>query len=261
MDAYIFQADVWCGPCIKKVLAENSFIAPYDPTDPADHDPTPSEALDRAREVKGYKKESDYDSDELPKGPFDDGGGEADTPQHCCGCQLFLENPLTQAGYRYVRELILEHADTGRGDRAVLLTWAAFYEVGFAEKISDFTRGYIKCALFDADETPGPGEWSKFDEFFSDLSLDALQQLAIDATAFVGQNGEDIDEAVDNGRINGYTEVRAGVDFWWTRNGAGVSFQDRDLGDVGDKLTKAAQACSECRLYRGDDGLFYLGEG
>jgi len=29
-------------------------------------------------------------------GPYPDGGGEADAPQHCGGCGVFLENPLTR---------------------------------------------------------------------------------------------------------------------------------------------------------------------
>ena len=44
------------------------------------------------------------DSDEWPQGPFGDGGGEADCPQHCDSCGLFLENLLTEDGQDYVRE-------------------------------------------------------------------------------------------------------------------------------------------------------------
>ncbi len=48
--------------------------------------------------------ESSFDSDDWPKGPYDNGGGEADSPQHCDGCGLFLENPLTDDGRAYVAE-------------------------------------------------------------------------------------------------------------------------------------------------------------
>lgn len=44
-----------------------------------------------------------WDSDDYPKGPYGDGGGEADCPQHCDVCGVFLENPLTQEGVDYVR--------------------------------------------------------------------------------------------------------------------------------------------------------------
>lgn len=48
--------------------------------------------------------EGSYDSDDFPKGPYPEGGGEADTPQHCDSCHEFLENPLTSDGMAYVRE-------------------------------------------------------------------------------------------------------------------------------------------------------------
>jgi hypothetical protein len=38
-----------------------------------------------------------------------------------------------------------------------------------------------------------------------------------------------------------YDEACAGRDFWFTRCGHGVGFWDRDLGDVGDKLTEIAE--------------------
>lgn len=54
----------------------------------------------------GRPKESAYnpDSDHWPKGPYDNGGGEADSPQHCDSCGVFLENPLTEDGVAYVLE-------------------------------------------------------------------------------------------------------------------------------------------------------------
>jgi hypothetical protein len=54
--------------------------------------------------IPAVNDQSSYDSDEYPKGPYPDGGGEADTPQHCDHCHCFLENPLTSDGYDYVRE-------------------------------------------------------------------------------------------------------------------------------------------------------------
>ena len=62
--------------------------------------------------------EPSYDSDDWPKGPYENGGGEADSPQHCDCCGLFLENPLTADGEAYVRE-----ACAG----AVMAEWREFY--------------------------------------------------------------------------------------------------------------------------------------
>lgn len=65
---------------------------------------------------------------EYPEGPYDNGGGEADSPQHCDHCGVFLENPLTEDGIVYVQNEAWEYADTGRGNPAVLREWMMFYE-------------------------------------------------------------------------------------------------------------------------------------
>ena len=96
MDAYIFQSDILCKDCgenIKKVL------------------PPPSNYI--------FDDESSYDSDQWPKGPFGNGGGEADTPQHCGNCGLFLENPLTEDGEKYVIQKYLEYREFKKRDGLV----------------------------------------------------------------------------------------------------------------------------------------------
>lgn len=97
MNAYIYQADIFCADCgrsIRKRIKQEG-KAPADPRD-----------------------ENTYDSDEYPKGPYQDGGGEADCPQHCgAGADClnamelggfkvgaWLENPLTADGVAYVRQ-------------------------------------------------------------------------------------------------------------------------------------------------------------
>jgi len=97
VNTYIYQAALWCESCaaqIKNQIAWQNL--------PMDTD----------------------DSDQYPQGPYGDGGGESDTPQHCDGCEVFLENPLTSDGYDYVVEAI--------GDSTVALTdtqrlWSGFY--------------------------------------------------------------------------------------------------------------------------------------
>lgn len=83
MKVYIFQAALLCADCgvrTREALAKSA------PTNPDD--------------------ESSYDSDVFPKGPYANGGGEADTPQHCDHCGTFLENPLTDDGCAYVEEAV-----------------------------------------------------------------------------------------------------------------------------------------------------------
>ena len=66
-------------------------------------------------------------------------------------------------------------------------------------------------------------------------------------------NAELLEKAEELGR----TETDCAHDFWLTRNGHGVGFWDRDLGEVGDKLTKACEY-TEVDLYVGDDNKLYI---
>jgi hypothetical protein len=115
MDAYFYCADIYCEDCgraIKKRIRKEG-NAPADPRD-----------------------ETSYDSDEYPKGPYDDGGGESDSPEHCgsgadcinalelsdgtkVGC--WLENPLTSDGARYVAEAVKEGGEVSE-------LWAEWYK-------------------------------------------------------------------------------------------------------------------------------------
>jgi hypothetical protein len=124
MDVYLYAADLFCEDCGDKIKA--SLAAQADPDN-----------------------ESTWDSDEYPKGPYAEGGGEADSPQHCDDCGVFLENPLTNDGARYVVEqceAYISGDDAGLGgeyvscmvsDRAemdgakILAQWARFYPEAF----------------------------------------------------------------------------------------------------------------------------------
>ena len=111
MDAYIYQAALYCPDCtrtIKKQLLR-----------------------DEGKKARDFVDEHTYDSGEYPKGPFPDGGGEADSPQHCDACHVFLENPLTSDGEDYVREAVREdHERRKRGAKANPVTgeWKEFYD-------------------------------------------------------------------------------------------------------------------------------------
>lgn len=88
MDAYIYQADLWCEDCIEAIKRE----------------------LAKPEHVN-ENDEGTYDSDEWPKGPFADGGGESDTPCHCAGCHVYLDNPLTSEGVEYALAAIEHEAE------------------------------------------------------------------------------------------------------------------------------------------------------
>ena len=94
MDAYVFQAALYCEDCGRAL----------------------------AQDLHQRGVEDTGDSDDFPQGPYSDGGGEADTPQHCdngARCLAaeqiggrrvgaFLENPLTRDGEAYVRQALTE---------------------------------------------------------------------------------------------------------------------------------------------------------
>jgi hypothetical protein len=92
MKAYIYQAALICSTC--------------------------------AEEVKRTRPEHD-DSDRYPQGPYAEGGGESDCPQHCDLCHVFLENPLTDDGREYVKVTLEAYPANDQLD-----LWREFYSVG-----------------------------------------------------------------------------------------------------------------------------------
>ena len=121
--------------------------------------------------------------------------------------------------------------------------------------LDEFTQGYIEALFFtsecpqvDSDEFATP-ECQKAisegtqdgvlpcDVGFADFSLEAIGKIAIDCGRFQRGNSKLLDSAYAGGD---YSPEQAGRDFWFTRNGHGVGFWSRDLGEIGDKLTTAA---------------------
>lgn len=99
MNIYLYRAALYCEDCDEKIKKRLGYS---------------HEGMD----------ETEYDSDEYPKGPYPDGGGEADSPQHCDACELFLENALTGDGEDYVREKLAERD----GREEILDEWAYYYD-------------------------------------------------------------------------------------------------------------------------------------
>ena len=107
MNVYLFRAALLCEDCGIKAKAKIPNLSGHDSED-----------------------ESYFDSDDYPKGPYPNGGGEADCPQHCGHCQIFLENPLTEDGYNYVVDAVeLFLSDSCSGDANVIRQWFRFYNL------------------------------------------------------------------------------------------------------------------------------------
>lgn len=122
--------------------------------------------------------------------------------------------------------------------------------------MDDFTRGYIDCALWLADEEPGPGEWSQHPPYsVANIDVDSLGQIVNECTDFQRSQTKNLLDAVVH---HDYDSAMAGHDFFLTRNGHGAGYWDRGLGDIGEELTKAAHGYGEQELYRGDGGKLYV---
>ena len=77
MNAYIYRAELYCEECGSAIR-------------------TALTAAGKAPADAG--NECSYDSDNYPKGPYENGGGESDSPQQCAECGAYLHNPLTGDG-------------------------------------------------------------------------------------------------------------------------------------------------------------------
>ena len=85
MNVYEYRAALYCEPCADKVKRR---IAP--------------KFGFRRLKSSGVPNPPWLTSHHWPQGPYPGGGGEADTPQHCDSCSVFLENSLTRHGHSYV---------------------------------------------------------------------------------------------------------------------------------------------------------------
>jgi len=122
-------------------------------------------------------------------------------------------------------------------------------QLHFYDDIDAFTRGYIEALFFIGEDLEEKG--------FSDLAPETLQRIIEDCREFQKVNAATLPLAYSQA----YEPEDAGHDFWFTRNGHGVGFWDRDelaVGDLGRILTDACDAFREMSAYLGDDGKVYV---
>jgi len=113
--------------------------------------------------------------------------------------------------------------------------------------MNEVTKAYIACALWLSEpDSPDPDIWG-----IENLPPEVVDKATKVCYRFSTENFDDITEAK-------LTPDKVGHDLWLTRNGHGTGFWDRSLGDVGDRLTSAAEKLGESYLYVGDDGKLYF---
>jgi len=135
MYTYMYQADLLCEDC--GIAVKNDLNS-------------------QGKEPENIENEYSFDSDDYPKGPYPDGGGESDVPCHCGSCGAFLENPLTRDGLEYVGEEIKTSLIPGnRKTQTVIEEWIGFYgfslsvhHIGYCGMI--FEEDYMLSSVSDA---------------------------------------------------------------------------------------------------------------
>jgi hypothetical protein len=130
------------------------------------------------------------------------------------------------------------------------------------DHIDTFTRHYLIAALWSSSD----GDIESLDKYgLEDLAPEAVAKAYEDCLAFQVANADLLRQAYrfysESGMANhpdaGSPQACAGHDFWLTRNHHGVGFWDRGMGELGDRLTAAANTFPEISLYVGDDGKIY----
>lgn len=127
------------------------------------------------------------------------------------------------------------------------------------EALDKFTQGYVQAIFFAECNSDNP---ELQDATFADLAPETLEQIKKECAAFQdmpkdGHGRTLLDLACDYAPAE-YTMERAGTDFWFTRNGHGAGYWDRELGATGDALSEAAKAAGSRDVYAGGDGKVYV---
>ena len=142
--------------------------------------------------------------------------------------------------------------------------------------LDSFTQGYIEALFFTEEERLCEESGRAMPDVavdtatmecrfvggdspgFADLAPKTLELIKADCEAFQRRYGELLERAYQCGD---YDATQAGRDLWYTRNGHGVGFEDRDIGEFGGALAKACGWRTEfggVDAYVGDDGKVYL---
>lgn len=119
--------------------------------------------------------------------------------------------------------------------------------------IDSFTEGYVEAFMFTNADSGDDREHRANDLGTRRITKKSWQSIIADCAAFQAHAKPLLDLAYQRS----YDEEQAGRDFWFTRQGHGVGYWDRDElkeGELGKLLTKLAKTHGEmhmCQIYRG----------
>lgn len=131
--------------------------------------------------------------------------------------------------------------------------------------LDEFTRAYLECALWASTDDGYFGEGDERnneegaenggDPLDANFSLEDFAPEAIETA--IKECREFRAYCTEHG-LEWSDDELAGHDFWLNRNGHGTGFWDRDMGEMGDRLSDACKSFGESNCYVGDDGKVYL---
>ncbi|NTF17511.1 hypothetical protein G6L37_03810 [Agrobacterium rubi] len=117
---------------------------------------------------------------------------------------------------------------------------------------------YLEAALWSTHNEREDDDFENESENLLGSKYDPSDELRFHCRTvceeFLDKARELLDQAE---KEHGFSLDLAGYNFWMTQSGSGVSFSDRDLGDIGDKLSKIARSFSHDDLYIGDDDFIH----
>ena len=141
------------------------------------------------------------------------------------------------------------------------------------KSLDEFTQGYIEALFFTenvpnvyAQEFESPEIQKQLeqgtlcgsipaDACFGNIDAESLERIIEDCRSFQQSCAHLLEKACE---FDHYDMTKAGSDFWYTRNGHGVGYWDRGLGDVGDQLSDESRPYGEVYVYW-NDGKIHLG--
>ena len=164
---------------------------------------------------------------------------------------LYCAEDVVDGSARYVRAASFDAARA----RFPYASWTTLEPT--SHDIEDMLRGYVQCALFtgmdESDEARGAPLDANYD--VDDLAETSLAVMRDDCLRFVSKVP---DAAARAAAVRGWDGV--GRDLWFTQNGHGTGFWDREELTDEDRitLTNAARDMGESYMIVGDGGKLHV---
>ena len=119
---------------------------------------------------------------------------------------------------------------------------------------NEMTTAYLEVAFWTENESFKEDGYPHVEAKWSQAAIISAEKVC---NKFYEYNADLIEVLSKSKEYNPESSVlqRAGHDLWLTRNGHGTGFWDRSMGEVGEKLAKAASNLSQSYVYVSDDGF------